>query len=947
MTDESLAPEGSGAPNIEQPPPDSLPRPTSSIPEQESQGSAADQTVQTPVPPSSSRKTAGVDAHLVALGWDDQTSRTEWNLTDSSRKAFEWAEAYRRTSREPSVTSEHVALGLLRAHGPEGELNQLLAAFEIDPNEFQVTLQLTSAFERNVGQIGVLDVTTVRLSGLPALDRKAQAMLDAAWQLARTHHASKTWVELDDMFGGLLSVPESVAYGVLEDTLSPHIVEFKKFAGAYLRDLAQGVPFPQWLAGYLARAAEADPDLPVGLDDDKLDMAKYAHALAMMARATAPPFAVGVFGPWGSGKSSILKMVEERIKLDQAPRRKFKSLEAFGEFNRRNTRSVAFALLPIFGATVLVLIALLLLNSWAWRIPMLAVALPLVLIGVRPLSRVIRAYIGIFWSVLTISIRLPRNNGKRDRVELLPIWFNAWEHKDSNTLWTRLVEQVYNELEKKLNFWDSFQYIYWKRVSQFPVLLRARVPAFCTALIVGVTPAVITWYKTQGGLVSVSLLGLASLLPSLAVGLWRPATATVKGFVREEFFDVEGGLAAEVKSDLRFLYKGITGQDLNRSDMEAQGISLGSKRKRNIRIVVLIDDLDRCPPDKAVDILEAIKVILDEPFFVVFLAVDTRMLVKAIEERYKGKLPETAHPNGPGMEYLEKIIQVPFWLPQPKMHEYVKALLTLDGRPGDADEKQGPASSWQQLLTFIWRITRLGRSEEAVSPQSSQQGAAGPAAAPSDSPPPPVTSASVVIGDSRLSYMRLDAATQIKLTGDEKDKIAGYWPYFSTSPRGVKRIVNLFWLAKSLSYGAGLELKEELTEKLVKLIVLGERWPDFWLYVYQYVLCPEPSGSVDLETIAKDKFIPISTANLTAPQQNGLSAEGRSAEVASARVAELRLLEHFLSSRPHLTLEDCSNLLSITVNLPRIGSWDSYREALNAQGSPPPPPTTAAVSTGL
>lgn len=913
-----------------------------------SEGSRADQASPPPAqdePSSSSSPPPRRKLDDSVLGWNEETSGKVWNLTDSSRNALESAEAFRRASRERAITSEHIALGLLDAHGAGGELSQLLEAFLIDVEVFKTQLQTTSAFDRNVGQVRrVAGVTAVRLNELPHLDRNAQAIVDAAFQLARIHHPSKTLVELDDMFGGLLSVPESVAYAVLEDTLSPHIVEFKKFTEAYLRDLAQGVPFPQWLAGYLARAAEADPDLPVGINDDKLDMAKYAHALAMMARATAPPFAVGVFGPWGSGKSSILKMIEERIRRDEAPRER-NLFKAYREFTRRSTNrftnSLGVAALTAGAASGLVVIALLLLDSWALRIPLLVIAFPFALVGGSLFFEAFGAYGSLLMAYGTLFRTRGLGRRNKDRVELLPIWFNAWEHKDSNTLWTRLVEQIYDEMEKRLGFQDYFKYLLTRRLRQIPVLIRSRGTPFLAA-IAAASVGVVAWLQVQNTAIGAAsgFGGIFTAMAAAVYGFWKPATGMVTEFVRSDYFSQRGGLAAEVKSDLRFLYKAVTKQDLDPEELEEHGVDFKSKVGPKLRIVVLIDDLDRCPPDKAVDILEAIKVILDEPFFVVFLAVDTRMLVKAIEERYKGKLPETAHPNGPGMEYLEKIIQVPFWVPQPSMHAYVRELLTLEEKPGEADKKRVPASSWEGLRAFVRRL-RPGGKESSPSP-----GDAARPAAPPESPPPPVTRASAAAGDSRLSYMRLDAATQIKLTDPEKDKIAGYWPYFSTSPRGVKRIVNLFWLAKSLSYGAGLELKEDTTEKLVKLIVLGERWPDFWLYVYRHVQCPEAQPPPDLQALATE-FIAALTAGPTLQQQNGTSSDSRSSEVKSARVAELRLLQQFLSEEPHLTLKDCCDLLDIAVNLPRIGSWDSYREALAGNGRTPAVASTASPPKAL
>jgi len=76
------------------------------------------------------------------------------------------------------------------------------------------------------------------------------------------------------------------------------------------------------------------------------------------------------------------------------------------------------------------------------------------------------------------------------------------------------------------------------------------------------------------------------------------------------------------------------------------------------RLVVFIDDLDRCLPDKAVEVLEAVKLFLDVPGFVFVLGVDRTVIEQGIRVRYQDYETEIK-----GGLYLEKIIQIPFKLP--------------------------------------------------------------------------------------------------------------------------------------------------------------------------------------------------------------------------------------------------------------------------------------------
>ena len=78
------------------------------------------------------------------------------------------------------------------------------------------------------------------------------------------------------------------------------------------------------------------------------------------------------------------------------------------------------------------------------------------------------------------------------------------------------------------------------------------------------------------------------------------------------------------------------------------------------RLVVFIDDLDRCLPEKTIEILEVIKLFLDVPRCVFVIGVEREVIERGIEVRYKSR--EQGIPIS-GKDYIEKIIQVPFTLP--------------------------------------------------------------------------------------------------------------------------------------------------------------------------------------------------------------------------------------------------------------------------------------------
>jgi len=93
------------------------------------------------------------------------------------------------------------------------------------------------------------------------------------------------------------------------------------------------------------------------------------------------------------------------------------------------------------------------------------------------------------------------------------------------------------------------------------------------------------------------------------------------------------------------------------------------------RIVLYIDDLDRCPEERVVEVLQAVHLLLAFPLFVVVVGVDSRWLLRAVQSQYERLLTsernaaqagvptdDAAHWASTPQNYLEKIFQIPFTL---------------------------------------------------------------------------------------------------------------------------------------------------------------------------------------------------------------------------------------------------------------------------------------------
>jgi len=113
------------------------------------------------------------------------------------------------------------------------------------------------------------------------------------------------------------------------------------------------------------------------------------------------------------------------------------------------------------------------------------------------------------------------------------------------------------------------------------------------------------------------------------------------------------------------------------------------------RIVFFVDDLDRLPPEKAVELLEVMKNFLDVPGVIFVLACDYAVIAQGVEAR----LGISNRQDG-GRSFFDKIIQVPFKMPVHayKLEKYVSGLLgRLEWR---LESEEEVVSVYQRLLEY-------------------------------------------------------------------------------------------------------------------------------------------------------------------------------------------------------------------------------------------------------
>ena len=246
------------------------------------------------------------------------------------------------------------------------------------------------------------------------------------------------------------------------------------------------------------------------------------------------------------------------------------------------------------------------------------------------------------------------------------------------------------------------------------------------------------------------------------------------------------------------------------------------------RIIIYIDDLDRCPPHRVVQMLEAIHLLLAVELFVVVVAVDPRWLLRAIAVHYHemlqvATLPADTARGGPAVDpddeelwrstpahYLEKIFQVVLTLPPLDQHGYERLLTTLVNVR--RDRAPNPSVSAADVPTSA------GTPEPVVElhgPEGSGGSDDWTALLPARPGEPVPLPAPPLVDKVDLLALEPDELTLLELLGP---------PLLVTTPRAVKRLAN--------SYGLLTALRENTrTEDLAAQPATG---PDETQPIYAY-----------------------------------------------------------------------------------------------------------------
>jgi hypothetical protein len=215
------------------------------------------------------------------------------------------------------------------------------------------------------------------------------------------------------------------------------------------------------------------------------------------------------------------------------------------------------------------------------------------------------------------------------------------------------------------------------------------------------------------------------------------------------------------------------------------------------RIVLYIDDLDRCTEQQVYSVLQAIHLLLAFRLFVVVVGVDVEWVQNALAASVVPDAQMTRRPvEQRAAQYLEKIFQIAFWLSPLTAQgddggsygRYVRMLAgpvaqAAPGQPGPVD--QGPANPG--------RADRMERPDGEVE----AAGGAGPSPDPAAVGPNAEPETQAEEQERALSTIQLDPAEVEFLASPVIAALA------APTPRSIKRLVNVYRLMRARLHDAG------------------------------------------------------------------------------------------------------------------------------------------------
>jgi ankyrin repeat-rich membrane spanning protein len=525
------------------------------------------------------------------------------------------------------------------------------------------------------------------------------------------------------------------------------------------------------------KAPKTDSDRPSG--PDRLNYNRYAEAFAkiILNHETSTPLTIGIYGQWGQGKSFLMGKIKEALKYDKSSYLFLSPLmkrTITFMFLRRNEIVKSLLERDFFEDFIIQL------DNFFYAIVKVPENFFLSLENWRMLgSKSTEAFLNFQKWVSD------RKKKRREEVDVHFVEFNAWAYVGTDHLWAGLVTQLYKEAEKYFGLRLHFARLGRAIKKSLPKSIL--IFAFYALLGAGLTLLLqfnetksswdalkITINAFAGSILAgsaiASLPNFLTALKDFADNLVLTRSKNLQNLAARPDFRAQIGLMAEIKEEISFIGK----------------LLRKGKDGHPTRFILFIDDLDRCEHKKAVEVMQAIMLLLtdeDGAPFVVFMGIDARVIVHAIEETY-GEVLVKAGING--YEYLDKIVQIPFVIPSAPLEDiksYIDSMLWTEEEKNIIENKK--------LMESIGADNSL----PAIEGQ-----------------------ANITLENITMTAVPLEEIS-VSFTEVERTAINQCVEYVGDNPRKIKRIINIYRFTRLVISGT------QDRAKVIRWLLMTEQWP--------------------------------------------------------------------------------------------------------------------------
>lgn len=236
--------------------------------------------------------------------------------------------------------------------------------------------------------------------------------------------------------------------------------------------------------------------------------------------------------------------------------------------------------------------------------------------------------------------------GKEDKNSAYKyVKFHAWKYQDTSAIWAYLYENLSNKYLGENWFLKPFKRIWLNIIRKgWDNLKVTSILAFLFLVILMVYKNVMSEGNSSfDDLNLTEILGIVfGSLGSLIVLIYRKygqeARSIIKRYTKEISFKEALGLQAEIQKEVVCLVKSwFWLDDLLRRYKWTKKLFIGADKKEK-RILLFVDDLDRCSEDKMILLIDAMRVMLEHPEIskkiIIVTAVDDEKLKLAIRNKY-------------------------------------------------------------------------------------------------------------------------------------------------------------------------------------------------------------------------------------------------------------------------------------------------------------------------